>query len=145
MPRRGGRVVYCTCLENRSLERDREFESHPLRMETLTGVVQKGKRHGSELGYPTINIELADPTLSGVYAGRVILNDEAPYMAAIFADASRKILEAHILDFSDELYGLEVRVEVHDKLRESHTFETEAELKATIAEDVAKVREYFKN
>src|SRR3989344_3892207 len=29
--RRGGRVVYCTCLENKSVARHREFESHPLR------------------------------------------------------------------------------------------------------------------
>ncbi len=114
-------------------------------MMTLKGTVQRGKQRGTQIGYPTINIELADSALSGVYVGRVIIKNEAPYMAAIFADASRKILEAHILDFSDELYGLEVRVEVHDKLRESHVFETEAELKAAIAEDIAKVRNYFKN
>jgi FAD synthase len=112
-------------------------------MKTYTGIVQRGKKRGHELGYPTINIPLADKETSGVYAARVFLKDEAPYIAAVFADSERGVLEAHLLDFSDDLYGLEVKIELHKKLRESGTFENDDGLKQAIAEDVKAVREYF--
>jgi riboflavin kinase/FMN adenylyltransferase len=107
------------------------------------GIVQEGKRRGRALGYPTINIPLADPSLSGVYAARVTIAGEAPYPAAVFADPSRGVLEAYLLDFSDELYGTAVTIELHKKLRESKTFSDDETLRAAIAEDVQAVREYF--
>jgi riboflavin kinase / FMN adenylyltransferase len=112
-------------------------------VQQFKGIVQKGKHRGRELGYPTLNIPLSDTTISGVYAGRVIVKDEAPYRAAIFADPSRRLLEAYILDFSDDLYGLEVSIEIHKKLRDAKKYDTDALLKEAIAGDVNTVREYF--
>lgn len=114
-------------------------------MHSYTGTVLKGKRRGHVLGYPTANITLDDSGVSGVYAARVYIEGDDPYVAAAFADPARGILEAHILDFSDELYGLEVRIELIAQIRESTDFQSDAKLKKAIADDVAKVREYFKN
>lgn len=114
-------------------------------MRVYKGVVQKGSQKGRALGYPTVNIPLADASIDGVYAARVLVAGEAPYLAAAFADQARRVLEAHLLDFSDDLYGMPVTIELSEKLRDSHVYEDDARLRAAIAEDIAKVREYFKN
>ena len=139
-------MVYRTCLENKSAARHREFESHPLRMKMYTGIVQRGARRGTALGFPTANIPLDDPEPSGIYAARVTVKEgEAPYMAAVFADQKRKLFEAHILDFSDDLYGEHITIELHKKVRDAETFENDDKLRAMITEDIKKAREYFKN
>lgn len=114
-------------------------------MQIFKGLIQKGSKRAAALGYPTINIPLHDSDVDGIYAARVYIKDDAPYMAAAFADQSRKVLEAHILDFSQDLYGLEVRVELHNKIRDTAVFRNDTDLKTTIQDDIAKVREYFKN
>lgn len=84
--------------------------------------------------------------MSGIYAARAYVKEgEAPYMAAVFADPTRKILEAHLLDFSNDLYGKTVTIELHKKIREGNMFPDDASLRAAIGKDIAKVREYFKN
>ena len=108
------------------------------------GIVHEGKKHGRALGYPTANITLSDETISGVYAGNVSLANHE-YHAAIFADQKRQVLEAHILDFSDEVYGTEIQIELCKKLRERIQFENEDELKAQIRKDIEHVVEYFQS
>jgi len=110
-------------------------------MQSFTGIVQRGSRRATALGYPTVNLNYSDKEVSGVYVARVLLKDEAPYMAAAFADPVRGVLEAYMLDFEDDLYGLEATIELHKKLREIRQFDSDEELKAAIAKDVAVVRE----
>ena len=114
-----------------------------MHVETFFGVVQKGAQRGKALGYPTANIPLPDGVEPGIYAARVYLADEASYLAAVFADQKRKVLEAHLLDFSDDLYGVGIKIELFSKIRDSKEFSSDAELRAAIADDIAKVREYF--
>jgi riboflavin kinase/FMN adenylyltransferase len=117
-------------------------------MQEFTGIVQEGKHRGRELGFPTINIPLPYKEVSGIYAAKVytaVYTKTAGHFAAVFADPSRGVLEAHLLDFSGDLYGAEVRIELHEKLRESAAYGSDEALRAAIAADVAKVREYFKN
>ena len=106
------------------------------------GVVIEGSRRARELGYPTLNIKLEDSTISGVFAARVVL-DGALYKAAAFADPSRTLLEAHLLDFADDAYGKEITVELLEKIRDAHRFENDEMLKAAIASDVAHVRDHL--
>lgn len=109
------------------------------------GVVQKGERRGSDLGFPTINIPLeGGEHAGGIFAAEVSV-DGKEYLAAAYVNASRNILEAHLLDFDGDLYGKEVQIELLEKIRDDETFAHEAALKAAIAADVAKVREYRKN
>ncbi len=113
------------------------------RTQALTGVVQEGEKRGARLGFPTANIALPEAALSGIYAARVVA-DGRMHTAAVYADERRKLLEAHLLDFSGNLYGKTVTVELVEKLREDARFENEVALKAAIADDIARVREYFK-
>ncbi len=108
------------------------------------GVVQRGERRGTVLGFPTANIAYLDDFISGIYAARVRLKkDEASYMAAVYADQKRKLLEAHLLDFNDELYGCEIDIVLLKKIRDAAVFGDDIALRAVIKDDIARVREYF--
>ena len=108
------------------------------------GVVQKGEERGKKLGFPTINIPLGAEKLSGIFVATVLV-DGKEYRAATYANLSRGILEAHLLDYTGDLYGKEVEIELLEKIRDDEKFADETSLKAAIAADVAKVREYRKN
>jgi FAD synthase len=107
-----------------------------------TGVVERGEGKAAELGYPTVNIALNDASVSGIYAGQVTHGDRV-YHAVVFANPDRHILEAHLLDFEDDLYGEEVTIELMEKLRETASFESDGALQAAMEEDVQQAREYF--
>ena len=134
----------------RQAARPRGFESHPLRtdlvecseasMKIFKGTVIKGNRRGSELGYPTLNLAYSGEE-SGVFIAKVTVRGET-FPAAAFADPSRSLLEAHIPGFSGDTYGEEAVIELVEKLRESKKFDSDDELKAAIADDVAKVRRH---
>jgi riboflavin kinase/FMN adenylyltransferase len=109
------------------------------------GVIQKGDRRATELGFPTINIALTDGGLSGIYAGMVRICDES-YHAAIYADRARHMLEAHLSKYSGgELYGRVAEIELIKKIREDKKFDSEEELRAQIEKDVQVVKDYFRS
>ena len=110
-------------------------------MQTIRGIVQRGKKHGAELGYRTANIPLSDTTLSGVFAGCVRFDGHS-YDAALFADPSRGLFEAHLLDFAGALYGKMITVEIGEKIRDVRRFKDDAEARTTIKDDIARIREY---
>ena len=103
------------------------------------GIVQKGRRRGAVLGFPTANIHCDDVVLAGVYAGTVSVRG-VMYGAAIFVDQERSILESYILDFLGDLYDEHIAVHLLQKIRNAQTFDTDDALKAAIADDVAHVR-----
>lgn len=113
-------------------------------MQSFTGVVLRGSQRATVLGYPTINIPLESAAESGVYAAIVHVVG-ATHSAAVFVDPSRKLIEAHLLDFSGSLYGQSVSVELTQKIRETQYFDNDDALRDAIRQDVAKVRESFKN
>ncbi len=113
-------------------------------MNSFTGIVQKGARRGAALGFPTINIPLEDADVSGIYAALVKVGEEK-YEAAAYADPRRKLLEAHLLDFSADLYGWNVTIELLKKIRGSKKFSDETALRAMIAGDIVAVRTHFMN
>src|SRR3990167_7538251 len=118
-------------------------------MHSYTGIVVRGKGRAKALGYPTANIALDDDSVSGIYAARV-KTEGAEYMAAAFADQKRKLLEAHILDYPSEGgsvsggSGKSITIELCKKIREHKDFTNDDDLRAEIAKDVAKVRDYFR-
>jgi riboflavin kinase / FMN adenylyltransferase len=107
-----------------------------------SGIVQKGTRQATALGVPTVNIPLDDVNVSGIYAARIKLGEEA-YDAVAYADRKNKKLEAHIFDFAADLYGWKVTITLLKKIRESKKFADDLALRKAIAEDVVSVREYF--
>ena len=107
-----------------------------------TGIVQSGSKRASALGYPTLNIPLDNADPSGIYAAFVKIGEEK-YEAVVFADQKRKLLEAYLLDFSKDVYGWKVTMELLKKIRESKKFTDDAGLRKAIAEDVTSVRQYL--
>lgn len=111
---------------------------------TYTGIVEAGSKRAAALGYPTINIPLTDESVSGVYAALVKVGEEE-YEAAAFADQRRKVLEAHILDFDEDLYGWNVKIHLLKKIRENKKFADDKALKKAIGEDIGAARKHFRN
>jgi riboflavin kinase/FMN adenylyltransferase len=104
--------------------------------------VQKGTHRGRALGFPTVNIPLDNSAVAGIFAARVIVGGQS-YQAAAFADQTRKMLEAHILDADLDLYGKEIEIELLKKIRDSDTFESDEKLRAAIKHDVEEIEKFF--
>lgn len=109
----------------------------------FSGTVTEGEREGRALGFPTINIPMPNADVNGIYAARVEARG-ASYDGVAYANVRRKILETHLFDFSGDLYGAEIAVELFKKLRDDSAFPDEASLKKAIARDVENAREYFR-
>lgn len=108
----------------------------------VSGIVEKGQGLGKPIGFPTANIPFQDEAFSGTYAGTVIV-DGREYVAAVYANQNRHLLESHLLDFSGDLYGAEMTVTLYEKLAESKGFASDAEREEFIDWAVRSVREYF--
>jgi riboflavin kinase / FMN adenylyltransferase len=117
----------------------------------VEGIVVEGDHRGRELGFPTANLEPADGRgcpEDGVYAGYVVRADGTRYVSAIsvgrrptyYDDEGRLVVEAHLLDFDDDLYGERLFVHIGRFIRGQLRFDSVADLRAKIAEDVAAVR-----
>lgn len=101
----------------------------------ISGKVVRGKSKGKKLGFPTVNIKLAEKIESGVYAGSVKVGDKN-YKAGIFVNNGGTLLEAHIIGFSGDLYGKEIEVEIGKKTRDVKKFKNDEELKEQISKDI---------
>jgi len=99
------------------------------------GKVVHGQEEGRKLGFPTANIEFAGEIEEGVYAGWAIV-DGKKYKAGIVYRKGTNILEAHILDFSGDLYGKKIELEVGKKIREIIRFKNNEELIVQIKKDI---------
>jgi riboflavin kinase/FMN adenylyltransferase len=102
---------------------------------------------GRQLGYPTANVEVTGLLVpDGVYAGWVEaegrLHDAAINVgsAQTFGGSGRRV-EAHLLDYRGDLYGLEVTVWFLERLREERRFPDAEALRAQIGTDVARARD----
>jgi riboflavin kinase / FMN adenylyltransferase len=115
----------------------------------VTGHVAHGRGQGRVLGAPTVNlmpIEHAALPADGVYAGRAI-TPAGTFLAGIsvgvppmFPEAIDH-LEAHLLDFSGDLYGATVTLEFVERLRDQRRFATPEVLAQAIEADLVRVRE----
>ncbi|MEX0726096.1 MAG: bifunctional riboflavin kinase/FAD synthetase [Planctomycetaceae bacterium] len=136
----------------RSLLTDGDFAAaasllgHPYR---LTGRVGQGEQRGRLLGFPTANLTEIETLLpaDGVYAGEVTFDKRNRYAAAVhvgsnptFHQAERKV-EVHLLDFSGDIYGESLSVDLHDRIRDTQKFGNVDELKAQLHRDLTRVRE----
>lgn len=110
-------------------------------MNTYTGTVTEGNHIGTRLGFPTANIPLNDKNVSGIYAGEALLRGKT-YDAALYANQKRNILETHLLDFSENIYGEKITVTILNKIRDDASFSDVEALKAKIVEDIKAVRAY---
>jgi len=116
----------------------------------IEGTVQRGDQRGRELGYPTANVPLNEtihPSY-GVYAAEVKIEGESEWhMAATnigirpMFEVKIALVEAHILDFSGDLYGKKLTIKPVKKIRNEEKFMTLDALIAQIEKDCAETRE----
>ena len=121
---------------------------------SLTGVVVKGDQIGRELGYPTANMLVEDPTklipATGVYAVRVLRSDtwhsgllSIGYRPTFNGREQR--IETHILDFSEEIYGERITIRFVDWIRGEERFESREALIEAMDRDKARGLEILSN
>jgi riboflavin kinase/FMN adenylyltransferase len=127
----------------------REAASLLGRFPYLRGKVISGARRGQSLGFPTANLELDQGLIlpaSGVYAVRAHW-DSANHAGVAnvgrrptFEQDAESTIEAHILDFSGDLYGKELRVEFVERLRPEMRFDSGEALMAQMRSDADRAR-----
>lgn len=114
----------------------------------LTGIVQTGKQLGRTIGFPTANLTFPEGVIVpkfGVYACSVSVNGKV-YTAVTNVGIRPTVegegitAEAHILDYTSDLYGKTITIAFYEFLRPEKKFDSLEELKAQIAEDIAQVR-----
>ena len=111
----------------------------------IVGEVIEGDKRGREIGFPTANImmdNIIKPSF-GVYAVRVNYNNDIFNGIANFGvrptfdkTKSLPILEVHLFNFSDNLYGKEIVISFVDFIRKEKKFNGLESLKSQIKLDI---------
>jgi riboflavin kinase/FMN adenylyltransferase len=110
----------------------------------LDGTVVAGDQRGGTLGYPTANLALEAHLICpqyGIYAGAALDHRAAVSIGTNphYGGRERRI-EPFLLDYSGDLYGKRLVVELWERLRDEAVFDSEAELIAQIGRDVDATR-----
>jgi riboflavin kinase/FMN adenylyltransferase len=103
---------------------------------TIAGSVAKGKGRGTQLGFPTLNIQPSPHKLvplDGVYKGDVFIRGKA-YRSALFV--KHDLVEAHVLGYSGNLYRKRIVVRLLERIRAVKKFRSEDALRRAIKHDV---------
>ena len=144
----GSSVIRRLIIENGDLDTANEMLARPY---SLSGVVVEGHHRGKDLGFPTANISVparrAVPA-DGIYVTRAHLGERVLESVTnvgdnpTFNDAERMI-ETHILDFDEDIYGQAIEVEFLTRLRGEEAFTTVDALIEQMHKDVRQTRDYF--
>ncbi len=118
---------------------------------TLKGVVVSGKKIGRKIGFPTANMALYEPLKvipgGGVYGvktelwGRVYKGVCNIGTRPTVNTTEERTIETHILDFDEDIYGLDMKVEFFFKIRDEFKFASLEELAFQIEKDKREVKE----
>lgn len=137
------------------------FLGHP---HVLTHTVKHGKKLGSTLGFPTVNLTFSPGLLVpayGVYATQVWVLPEypdrqdaipgsGPHPAVTnvgtrptVQDGNAVTAEGFLLDFDADLYGRTLRMEFHHYLRPERKFDSLEQLRAEVMKNARQTRDFF--
>lgn len=121
-------------------ERAARLLGHPY---FVTGIVVRGFQRGRLIGFPTANLAIPRSKViprEGVYSARVTRSGKT-YKAMVNIgrnptfDGKLLTIEAHILDFDEDLYGEEIRVHFKRRIRDEIRFASVDELRARLVRD----------
>jgi riboflavin kinase/FMN adenylyltransferase len=148
----GARPVSSTAIRSALVAGDLASANRMLgRAHEVRGLVHQGDMRGRELGFPTANVAVPEDVAlpaDGIYAGWYERPDGSVHPAAIslgrrptfYADQAASLLEAHLLDFSGDLYGEEARVRFVARLRGEERYESVEALVEQVAKDCVAAR-----
>ena len=141
-----------TLVAQGEMERANEFLGHPY---TLSDRVAHGKKPGSTLGFPTVNLRFQPGVLvpaRGVYATRVWFENGESRLAVTnvgvrpTVDENGEVnVEGYLLDFDGDLYGQRVRMEFFRHLRGEEKFPSLEALRREVEHNAQQTRDYFAN
>jgi len=144
-----GEVVSSTAIRNAlangDMERVLNLTGRPF---SLHGCIISGAGRGLELGFPTANLDI-DPQQAlpadGVYATRAYIDDKVYKSMTNIGKrptfgGSERTVEVYILDYHDNLYRRELKIDIIKRLRSEKQFDTAQQLEKQIAEDVKQGR-----
>lgn len=133
-----------TALANGDLRQAETLLGRPYR---ISGRVLRGQQLGRELGFPTVNLRVAEPpALSGIFAVRVLLESAPPDSKTWPGVASLGqrptvagrdwLLEVHLIDFDGDLYGHHLAVDFVAKRRDEAHFNDLNDMIAVMRQDL---------
>ncbi|WP_259016485.1 bifunctional riboflavin kinase/FAD synthetase [Emticicia fluvialis] len=128
-------------LQNGQIKAANELLGRPY---TFSGIVVKGRQLGRTIGFPTANVQVAESykliPANGVYAVKALVRGQ--WLNGIMnignrptVDGIGRTQEVYILDFSDDIYGENITVELVDYIRPERKFNGLDELKGQITKD----------
>jgi riboflavin kinase/FMN adenylyltransferase len=122
----------------------------------ISGHVIHGQQLGRQLGFPTLNLAVANhlhhrkPATTGIFTAQVLgLSDKPlPGVASLgvrptVEDKGRVLLETHIFDYQQDVYGKIITVELLEKIRDEEKYDDLDTLTHAIAQDAKQARNYF--
>jgi len=122
----------------------------------INGKIIKGKQIGRKIGFPTANLSIENELKllpkNGAYAVRCTLENGVMHFGLLNIGVRPTVsihknlsIEVHILDFSGDIYGQNLQVELLDFLRDEKKFLTLEELKTQITTDEELVRHFIEH
>lgn len=114
----------------------------------MSGKIVKGDRVGRTLGYPTANVDLRrrQSAVMGIFAVRVHGLEGGPHDAVASVGSrptfagTKPILEVHLFDFDEDIYGKYIHVDFIAWLREQEKFDMVEDLVAQMDVDADNAR-----
>jgi riboflavin kinase/FMN adenylyltransferase len=112
----------------------------------LSGTVIEGDKRGRTIGFPTANIRISDVEklvpADGVYAVTLSIGEKQNIYRGMMnigfrptVGGTRRSVEVHILNFSEDIYGADLHLKLHHYVRREKKFASLDELKAQLAAD----------
>ena len=115
----------------------------------VEGPVMHGLENGRKINFPTLNMEIDENLLpNGVYISRTFIDGKIyKSMTNVgthpsISELSKPIIETHVLDFSEFIYGKIVKVEVLKFIRDQKKFASLNDLKEQLKKDLIQTKNY---
>jgi riboflavin kinase/FMN adenylyltransferase len=137
-------------LEGR-VEKANRYLSYPF---SLAGTVVRGKGLGTEFSFPTANLEVKENykliPKNGVYVVRSKIDGEMVFgMMSIGTNptvgGTEKTIETNFFDFSKDLYGKQLSIELLTRIRDEKKFDSVEALKIAMKQDEAFSHQYIRD
>ena len=112
---------------------------------SIEGKVEKGRKIGKKIGFPTCNIKIGNYVLArpGVYAVRVLIKNSKKSLKGIANlgyrptfNQKKILLEVNIFNFSGNLYNKKLTVEFIKFIRKEKKFKGISQLRKQIKKDL---------